>query len=411
VAWEMIGGVQGLLGQVFVPFLFPGGVILTWKSGSPAGGKPGEGWMQVGGIRTAGAKTRMTDPNAPIELITPDGRRAAVLTLEPCVNTEGPLDDYRGLGAKVDAAFRSRLYDPGLVGSSSVKAYLNQLRESSGIARDDLEFIFGAAVAARNNLKMPMPIAVRRPDEASRQLGVSSEELLTVHAARDEKSGIATIKVEAFFEAPDIDRAFQQVVDWHARGLIIDLRNCPGVTLGAMRAACWLYDRPIDAGFYFGPEHRGDAFSGRVDKFPRVTFHSTASVAEAEDVLDREGAAALVVEPETRHFDGPIAVLITKRTTTSAEPLARILKDSGRARLFGTTTIGRPMLSRPVDLGDGWDFWLSEFDYLPPSGTPLNGRGVEPDFETSNKDQMFKAATSWLLAEINHRAEAASLTP
>ena len=66
VAWDMIGGVRGLLGQVFVPFLFPGGIILKWQSQSPEHGKPGDGWIQVGGIKSAGAKTRMTDPNSPI---------------------------------------------------------------------------------------------------------------------------------------------------------------------------------------------------------------------------------------------------------------------------------------------------------------------------------------------------------
>ena len=175
--------------------------------------------------------------------------------------------------------------------------------------------------------------------------------------------------------------------------------TCP-VTLGSLRAACWLVDHPTDAGFYFGPEHRQDALAGRLDGFRRAEISSVASIAAAESVLDADGAAAIVIEPEKAPFSGPVAVLISKRTTTSAEPLARVLKDSGRARLFGATTVGRPMLSRPTDLGGGWDFWLSAFDYLPPSGERLNGKGVEPDVETSNKEQTQKAARAWLLSEI-----------
>ncbi len=411
VAWTMIGGFQGFLGQVFVPFLFPGGVILTWRSGLPDHGKPGEGWMQIGGIRTAGAKTRMTDPNAPIEVISPDGRRAAVLTLEPCPNTEGALDDYKELGAKVERAFRARLYDPALLDSGSVRAYLNQLRYSSSVARDDLEFIFGEAIAARNNLKLPMPIAVRRADESSRRLGVDAEELLTVHATRDAKTDLATIKVEAFFEGEDVDKAFKQVVGWHAKGLILDLRSCPGVTLASLRAACWLVDHPTDAGFYFAAAHRADALAGKLDSFPRAEFTAVASIRATESLLDEQGSAAVVIMPESDHFTGPVAVLISRRTTTSAEPLARVLKDTGRARLFGVTTVGRPMLSRPTDLGDGWDLWVSAFDYLPPSGEHLDGKGVEPDVEASSKEQTQRAAAAWLLSEIGAASHASAVSP
>ncbi len=400
VAWSMIGGFQGVLGQVFVPYLFPGGAILTWRSSLPVDGKPGEGWLGVGGIKSAGVKTRMTDPNAPIDLITPDGRRAAVLTLESCANTDEPLDDYQDLGARIEAAFRSRLYDPGLLESSQVRTFLSQLRSSSRIAADDVEFIFGEAVAARSNLKMPMPIAVRRADAASRRLQEESPELATVHATLDGRTGIATIKVEAFFDPPDVDHAFEQILGWRAKGLILDLRSCPGVTLSSMRAACWLYDHPVDAGFYFGPRQREDAVAGRVDGFARAEIGSPAQVGQAESLLDSKGAAAVVVLPEKRSFAGPVAVLISRRTTTSAEPLAWLLKSTGRARLFGATTIGRPMLSRPTDIGGGWDFWLSGYDYRSPTGERINDKGVAPDVETSSKEQTQKAAMKWLASQI-----------
>src|ERR1044071_4723754 len=51
VAWDMIGGLEGILGPVLAPYLFPGGVILTWRSGLPGEGNPGEGFIGVGGDR------------------------------------------------------------------------------------------------------------------------------------------------------------------------------------------------------------------------------------------------------------------------------------------------------------------------------------------------------------------------
>src|SRR5690606_19979101 len=68
VAWNMIGGIEGALGQVFVPFLFPGGVILTWESAAPARGHIAEGWIKAGSFKNARMLTRMSAPDAPIGL-------------------------------------------------------------------------------------------------------------------------------------------------------------------------------------------------------------------------------------------------------------------------------------------------------------------------------------------------------
>jgi hypothetical protein len=317
VAWDMIGGLEGLLGQVLAPYLFPGGTIVTWRSNLPADGNPGEGWIGIGGFKNAGVKTKMSSPNAPIDLITPDGRRAAVMILEPCTS-ETPFADYPSLAAGIARAVATRLFDRELAGSSGVRGFLNQLKYTSRIARDDVEFLFGEAVSARNNLKIPMPIAIRRADDESRRLRAAGagSELATIQALPSEPGEIATIRVEAFLDAADVDKAFAKVLD--APGLILDLRNCPGVTLSAMRSLCWMVESPTDGGFYFGPDARADALAGRMDGFPRVEIDSAAAVAKAEATLDAKGAAAIVIKPESRTFKGPVAVLISTRTTTSA---------------------------------------------------------------------------------------------
>jgi len=340
----------------------------------------------------------MTDPNQPIDLVTKDGRRAAVMTLAPCPPGDAPLADYVGLAARIEETVKSRLYDHELVGSSQVRGFLGQLKYSAARARDDVEFIFGEAVAARNNVRFSMPIAIRRADAESHRLERETE-LSTVQATLDETSRIATVKVEAFLEPEDVDRAMAKVVEWQPRGLLLDLSTCPGVRLSSLRLACWLLDRPVDAGFFFGPGRRADALAGRVDDFPRAEVQSAASVAELEGLLDAQGAAAVVVRPEARVYGGPVAVVISKRTTTSAEPLAWLLKSAGRARLFGGTTAGRPMISRPTDIGQGWDFWLAAFDFKPAVGERSGDRGVEPQYETNGRGSARAVAAAWLAAQ------------
>jgi hypothetical protein len=67
------------------------------------------------------------------------------------------------LAARVDAAFRERIFDRDLLSTSGVRAYLSQLASSAKIARDDIEFIFGAVIAARNNVSSHFLSPIPRP--------------------------------------------------------------------------------------------------------------------------------------------------------------------------------------------------------------------------------------------------------
>src|SRR4051812_31597978 len=81
VAWSMIGGFEGFIGPLFMPFLFPSGMILTWDSTLPSAEKPGEGTIGIGTLPAMRVRTRMTGPDRPIEAVLKDGRTVALLTL------------------------------------------------------------------------------------------------------------------------------------------------------------------------------------------------------------------------------------------------------------------------------------------------------------------------------------------
>lgn len=407
VAWSMIGGLEGFLGQIFAPHLFPGGVIITWTSQNPGGGQPGEGWIGLGGIRSARARTRITSPGAPVEILAPDGRRVATMTLQPIAADGPPLDDYVALAAGVEEAVGLRLFDRSLVRSGQVRGYLSQLSRSAKSAQDDVEFIFGAVVAGRSNIGFALPLIFRRADLAS-HMAVSADDdaddgeevagSATLRATLDPQTGIATLKVDAFLDAADVDRVFERIVAWEPKGLVIDLNTSPGVTLASLRAASWLLGSPTDAGSFFGPDRRDEALeAGAAALFTRVELASPGSVAAVESAIDAIGAAMVVVMPAARVYQGPVAVLTSRRTSTSAEPLVRVLRDAGRVRVFGSSTAGKPQISRPIPIGTNWVLWLAACDYMTPSGERLE-RGVRPDVELS-KDQAKRAALEWLASQ------------
>jgi len=397
VAWDIIGGLPGILGRIFAPNLFPGGVILTWTSQNPTDHQPGEGWIGVGGIRSARAKTRITSPGAPIEILAPDGRRVATMTLEPIDADGPPLDNYPALADGVQAAIDSRLFDRSLVNSPQVRSYVSQVRKGAKSAQDDVEFIFSAVLAGRNTIKFSLPLLLRRADLSSQAyIGEQDKSAAaTLRVTMDHRSGIATLKVDAFLDAGDVDRIFAQIIAWNPKGLLIDMNNTPGVTLASLRAASWLLDAPTDAGFVFGPAQRADALAGNLDGFPRAEISSASSVSSLESTLDTLGAAAIVIMPEPGGYRGPVAILCTSKTSTSAEPLAWVLQSTGRARIFGKPTAGKPLISRPIPIGSDWVIWLAACDYRPPVGEPMNGRGVRPDSDEP-KDQAKASARGWL---------------
>jgi hypothetical protein len=397
IAWNMIGGIEGLFGPLFVRSIFPDGVILVWVSNLPDGGKAGDGYIGPGESKRMQVRTRMGSVDGPADIYAPDGKKVATLTLRrPGPEDEGT--DYGALAAGVERAFASKLYDPGLMKSGAVRSYLRHLSSNARMAHDDVEFIFGAVMAARAHVSsFALPLVFRSLD-AGWMKDQQLAELGTIGGEYNSGSGIGTVKVDAFVSAAEVDRVFKAVLEQKPRGLVVDLSNCPGVTLASLRAAAWVVDRPTDAGVLFGPAARAAAMAGQLGA-PEMALDSAESVERIESQLDEKPAARVTVMPAEGHFTGPVAVLIGKRTTTSAEALAWTLKAVGdRVKLFGQATAGRPTLSRPAEIGAGWTAWLPALDYEPPA--PFAGertsRGCAPDVEESTRGKATQAAVEWL---------------
>jgi hypothetical protein len=377
-AWPLVGGVESVLGPIFMPYLFPGGAILTWAGTLPAEGKPGEGWLGPGGIRRVGIRTVMESLGGPVRLVLPDGRSVGLMTLAPAP-AQVPKADYTQVAARIDQAMRERLYTPPVNGKagtpSGLEGYLAQVRSAGALARDDVEFAFGVAMAARSNLKFyPLPLRRLSTEAGAALRSWPERDLTSVQWSVDTESGIATVKPEVFLATADVDAAMRAVLAGSPRAIIIDLRNCQGVELSALRVAAWLCAAPLDAGTFLtrdAPAHAPDAL-----------LRTAADFDEAGDRLDGAGALRLVVEPVEHPFSGPVAILTGKGTAGSGEALASALRGIGRVILVGEPTAGRVILSRPVDVGGGWVLRLPAAGWLPPSGA-ANPKGAEPDIRAS----------------------------
>jgi carboxyl-terminal processing protease len=134
------------------------------------------------------------------------------------------------------------------------------------------------------------------------------------------------------------------------RGLILDLRNCPG---GLMSTAISVSSLFLDG---------GDIASERGRKPGDVQRYSALKTDEAIRV--------------------PVVVLVNERTAAGCEIIAAALQDRSRAKVVGMPTYGQGTVQTVIPLTGGVDGaikFTTAYIYRP-SGRPIEKLGVIPDF-------------------------------
>ena len=87
----------------------------------------------------------------------------------------------------------------------------------------------------------------------------------------------------------------------------------------------------------------------------------------------------------------PVTLLVDTGTSGAAEIFAAALSGNKRAEIIGERTLGRAGVQELVKLPDGSGLWITSSRYLPPSGTPLQAKGLEPDVAVDQPDAEFGA--------------------
>ena len=79
--------------------------------------------------------------------------------------------------------------------------------------------------------------------------------------------------------------------------------------------------------------------------------------------------------------DLPMVVLVNELTASAAEVVAGALQDAERAKVMGTSTVGRGAASEFEELSDGSALYLPVTHWYTPSGKLIQGQGIAPDIE------------------------------
>ncbi|MBX3392949.1 MAG: S41 family peptidase [Phycisphaeraceae bacterium] len=405
VAWSLVGGVEGFFGPFLAPFLFPSGMLVVWSSTLPdeVTAEVGEGWIGPSTVDPWRLPTRMKSAQGPVEIRHRDGRVLAVMALARPADIEVPATDYRLLTQTLQRVVAERYFDPALSNSDDMLAFFADLNDAIPHVRDDATYLaaIGLSWRKRPQIAMPMPYRHRVP-ESDRLLVAAGNTVSSLTVTRNEKTSIATVEVVSFHDHDAVDAAMREAISGSPAGIIIDLRNATGFDLSSLRLAQWLIQAPIDAGTVYNAQWRERLREGAPGSLPPDSARDPRT---APGELGRDGAVSILLRPLPDAYAGPVAVLTSARTRSSPEILAWLLQRTGRAKIVGERTAGRPRLSQEHDLGQGFVVRVDEFDWLMPESlatrptpdqesTPLADRSaqIRPDILTSRQRAPARAA-------------------
>ena len=426
VAWNLVGGMAGAFGPLLAPYIFPQGMLLTWTSAMPNPADPaavtsgqeqvaGEGRLGPATLSRLQAKTFYKGEDRPVEIRIEDSRTVAVMMLkrlgENEKNTPIEKPDYAAMVQDYDTILHRDYMDREVLAGDDDELMISAMSEGAKGAQDDLEFLFGCALAWRVHQKMPLPAIYRAPEyeRTNEAFATVQDPQPALRVYRDEPSGAVVIEAIAFLQAKEVDAAFEKALALQPKALILDLRNCPGIESCALASLCWLVKEPVEIGTLVGAAHRamvlGEAKSlksaqeaaAAVTGAPVVELSGGADVSSLDSVLDHEGWARVRVSPNGRGYAGTVAVLTSRRTFSTAEMVADVLKVTGRATVIGGRTGKRANLGRDRNLPSvpGWVCRLPMYDYVAARGVTLRKTGVEPDIDTE-REKALSRALEWL---------------
>lgn len=171
------------------------------------------------------------------------------------------------------------------------------------------------------------------------------ERVVAPSASWREHEGFGYIYIERFGEglAEDIRLAIGELA--HTRGIILDMRGCPGGLLDSLEAIAPRFVRGEVLGQIM-------SHGGRVEPIP----------------LNGQGLGK------------PLAVLVDGRTASAAEMLTGAIQDTESGFVIGTRTFGKGTAQRVYTVArEIGGVSITVLGYLTPKGRTIDGQGLEPN--------------------------------
>ena len=96
---------------------------------------------------------------------------------------------------------------------------------------------------------------------------------------------------------------------------------------------------------------------------------------------DKNGERVEYTCDGTRKIEMPMVVLVNGGSASASEVLTGAIKDHGVGTVMGTTTYGKGIVQKIIQLSDGSGIKLTTSAYFTPLGNNIHGTGIAPDVE------------------------------
>ncbi len=206
-------------------------------------------------------------------------------------------------------------------------------------------------VTVQRDRKLIADELVRKPSEGEIfQLGVIPP-MVSLYESELRENNIAVVRFNLF--VPENIKKFRREIRNQLKdcdALIIDLRGNPGgVLLYAEWLASWTSPKPVAMG--------------------QVAIDGTL--------------LSPVSTPQPRAFDRPVAILVDRETSSTAEVYAAAMQDAGAAVVIGEKTSGMCLPSLAVNLPSGFRLQTVSGSITRAGGKEIEKNGVTPDYNVS----------------------------
>ncbi len=279
--------------------------------------------------------------------------------------------EFEGIGAYVEMIDGKFTIIAPLKGSPAAKAGLKAQdivlevnnKDVSGMSiSETVDLIMGPA-GTTVNLKI---------SRGTKTLNVSviRDRIIEPNVVLKWEQGIPIVEIHQFNPDTilDLNKILPEILAKNPRGLILDLRNNPGGYLSSAQEVGSLFLNKGEVVFYTEDRHETKTFSAKT-----------------------RGALA--------KFDN-IVVLENKGTASAAEILITTLQDYGKARVVGTTSLGKGTVQNVHDLQNGGLLKLTIAKWLTPQKRWINEVGIAPDLKVEESSERFGKEDKQLQAAL-----------
>jgi hypothetical protein len=317
------------------------------------------------------------------------------------VRTQGrvPLRDYTRLARSLADTMTAYVFNPRMMRTPAWREFFAELSTRFSRAVDDADAMasFYALLprlgTSHINLTHDPRLANMSVDSALMRVSAPPESLVTLSFPAP---GVALLDVRRWERVSDVvDRAFRRIESARAHTLIFDIRGNPGGDQSGLTTAGHLVSDSMYAGFLLGNRWYRDHESPPTPSEAQSLARSSKDDLLATFHMLRDAGVVVAFLPvRAPRFSGRVYLLTNGATGSASEPLAYVLKRTGRATLVGERTGGAILAAVPHHVGEGWVLALPEGDYYTADGVRLEGRGVEPDVKAPWRDALIHVADS-----------------